>query len=170
MVALRARHSFSASSGALFSALADPGYHATLELPDVGPPHIVACESDGDHTTIDVRYEFTGRLDPIARRIVGRDRVAWIQSLALDPGNGRAVLRIVPEARGVKMTCSAVLHFRDDARGGCTRVLDGELRVHVPVVGGRAETSIAPGILRRLDVEAAALERWVTVGGGSGSL
>ncbi len=161
MVSLRARHKFSAPIEVVIGALGDPDYHSSLDLPDVEAPQIVTCGHDGPRVVIDVRYEFTGRLDPVARRIVGRERVAWIQSLSLDPITRRGELRITPELRGVRITCGAALAFVAAEDGGCTRTLDGELKVHVPIVGGRAEASIAPGILRRIDVEAEALERWV---------
>jgi hypothetical protein len=37
------------------------------------------------------------------------------------------------------------------------RELDGELVVAIPLVGSRAERKIVPGVLRRLDMEAEAV-------------
>lgn len=46
------------------------------------------------------------------------------------------------------------------AKDGLTlRRLDGELTVAVPGIGRMAEARIVPGLLRRLDLEAAAVAR-----------
>jgi Protein of unknown function (DUF2505) len=44
------------------------------------------------------------------------------------------------------------------AGGGTVRRLDGELVVAVPVIGRMAERRIVPGLLRRLDRDAQALD------------
>jgi hypothetical protein len=59
---------------------------------------------------------------------------------APDRLNGQAALRLVP-----------------DGDAGCRRHIAGDLHVRFPVVGGTAERRIVPGLLIRLDVEAAAL-------------
>lgn len=44
------------------------------------------------------------------------------------------------------------------------RRLDGELRVAVRPIGGMAERRILPGLLRRLDIEAQAVDDWLQPG------
>jgi hypothetical protein len=39
----------------------------------------------------------------------------------------------------------------------CRRRISGEFRIKIPLIGGKAERAIVPGLARRLDVEAAAL-------------
>jgi Protein of unknown function (DUF2505) len=48
--------------------------------------------------------------------------------------------------------------LRPDDGGGTVRRIDGELVVRAPLIGGTAERRIVPGLLRRLDVEAHALD------------
>jgi hypothetical protein len=52
----------------------------------------------------------------------------------------------------------------DDVR--CRRRISGDLRVKLPLVGSTAERRIVPGLVRRLDVEAAALQRELEVRDG----
>ena len=37
----------------------------------------------------------------------------------------------------------------------CRRLISGDFRIKIPLVGGKAERAIVPGLVRRLDVEAA---------------
>ncbi len=39
----------------------------------------------------------------------------------------------------------------------CRRVISGDFRIKIPLVGGKAEKAIVPGLARRLDVEADAV-------------
>ncbi len=157
-VKLTATHHFGASPAAVRAAMVDREFYAHLFLPDLEPPVVVDRRETGDRVELRLRFAFTGRLDPIARRIVGGDRVSWIQELLLD---GTACeLRVHPEARRIPVTCSGrfVLAPQGD---GCRRTLDGELRVKVPLIGAQAERALAPGITRRLDLEAVALDGYL---------
>jgi hypothetical protein len=40
----------------------------------------------------------------------------------------------------------------------CRRTIDGDFRIRIPVVGGTAERRVVPGLVRRLEVEADALD------------
>lgn len=164
MTELRSQHDFAAPVDAVIAAMSDPGYHAALELPDVAPPELLRHEVDGARTIVEVRFEFAGTLDPIARRVVGNDRIAWVQTITLDPIARRAELVIRPDVRNVKVTCRGTFTFLEHATDHSRRNLVGELKVHVPLIGGRAEAAIAPGIRRRLDLEAEGLARRLASG------
>jgi len=45
------------------------------------------------------------------------------------------------------------------------RRIAGDFHIRIPVVGGTAERAIVPGLVRRLDVEAAALAGRLAAGG-----
>ena len=59
------------------------------------------------------------------------------------------------------VSCNGTFVLHDADGGQCLRTLDGELRIRVPIIGSRAEKSLAPGIMRRLDLEAEALDRYL---------
>jgi Protein of unknown function (DUF2505) len=162
-VKLRASHVFAAPVAAVCAGMADADFYANLDLPDLERPELLTRTEDGDRTDIRLRFTYTGPLDPIARRIVGHDRVSWVQRLVVDPAASSAALTVAPELGVVPVTCTGTFTMRDADRDGtrCLRTLDGELRVKVPVIGGRAERSLAPGITRRLDLEADALDSYL---------
>jgi hypothetical protein len=142
--------------------MGDPAFYAELRLPDVEPPEVVVRTVDGDRVDMHVRFTYTGKLDPVARRIVGHEHVAWVQRLKIDPGSGTAALSVDPDVGVIPVTCSGTFTLHDVDGGRCLRTLAAELKIRVPIIGSRAEKSLAPGILRRLDLEAQALDRYLT--------
>jgi hypothetical protein len=140
--------------------MGDPAFYAELRLPDVEPPELVSRNVEGVCVDVHVRFMYTGRLDPIARRIVGHDQVSWVQQLQIDAAAASCELQVVPAVGMVPVTCTGTFTLREQG-DGCVRTLDGDLRIKVPIIGSRAEKSLAPGILRRLDLEAEALDRFL---------
>jgi hypothetical protein len=159
-VRLAASHHFAGSVAEVCAAMGDPAFYAVLRLPDVEPPELVSRTVDGARVDVHVRFMYTGKLDPIARRIVGHDQVSWVQQLQIDPVAASAALQVIPAVGMVPVTCTGTFALRTEG-GGCVRTLDGDLRVKVPIIGSRAEKSLAPGILRRLDLEAEALNAFL---------
>jgi hypothetical protein len=157
---LAASHHFSASVAAVCAAMGDPAFYAELRLPDVEPPELVSRSVSGERIDVDVRFTYTGKLDPIARRIVGHDQVSWVQTLQIDPSAASCALQVVPAVGMVPVTCAGTFSLLAEG-DGCVRTLDGDLRIKVPIIGSRAERSLAPGILRRIDVEAEALDSFL---------
>jgi Protein of unknown function (DUF2505) len=140
--------------------MGDPAFYAELRLPDVEPPELVSRSVDDGCVDVHVRFMYTGRLDPIARRIVGHDQVWWVQQLQIDAAAATAALQVIPAVAMVQVTCTGTFALREQG-DGCVRTLDGDLRIKVPIIGSRAERSLAPGILRRLDLEAEALNAFL---------
>lgn len=150
-------HRFGAAPDAVAAVLADPGFYRSLRLPDVGTPEVVSHDGVADGVArLRLRYEFTGSLDPLARRLLGGRRLAWIQDVHVEGRGGR--LEFFAEAAPKRLRGSA--RFDLVAEPGVTRrQLDGELVVAVPALGRAAEPRIVPGLVRRLDLEAEALAR-----------
>ncbi len=150
-------HRFRRSPEAVAAVLADPDFYRHLELPDVAAPVILDHRIVRSVVRIQLRYQFVGGLDPVARRLVGADRLAWLQDLEVDlSGSGR--LTFAAEADPRRLHGSAEFAVVGDGEGA-VRHLAGELVVAVPFVGSWAESRILPGLLRRLDLEAEAVEK-----------
>jgi hypothetical protein len=152
-----AEHQFAAPVDVVIAGLTDPAFHRDLQLPDLKLLGVDAHTNETE-TVLRLRYDFVGHLDPFARGLLGGRRLTWLQELRLDRASGAGQLTFEAEADPRR------LHGRADAAlepsdGGTLRRLDGELVVALPVVGSRAERHIVPGLLRRLDIEAEALDR-----------
>jgi hypothetical protein len=149
-----AEHRFHGPPQAVAALLADPGFYLDLDLPDLSRPVVIDRDEDG--SKLRLRYEFTGSLNPLARRLIGPDRLAWIQEIHVGAGSGELIFNA--EADPTRLHGSARFTLLADD-GGTVRRLEGELIVAVPLVGGKAERQIVPGLLRRLDIEAESLDR-----------
>lgn len=157
----RAEHEFGGPVDAVTALLVDPAFHRGLELPDLSLLDVVESAADGDLARLRLRYEFVGKLDPIAARLVGGRRLTWLQDLDLDLASGAGRLRFALEAEPKKLHGKAEFTIQPLASdpGRSVRRLAGELIVSVFPIGGMAEGRLVPGLRRRLDIEAAELDR-----------
>jgi hypothetical protein len=159
-VRFNAEHHFAGTVDALATLLLDPAFHTGLQLPDVSLPVVVDETRQGDEDVLRLRYEYTGQLDPIARRLLGNRKLTWLQEMRLDREIGTGRLSFHAEADPGRLHGTAVVRLEpEDGGAGSRRRIEGNLKVAVPVVGGTAERRIIEGLLRRLDVEAKALDQ-----------
>ncbi|HVC15200.1 MAG TPA: DUF2505 family protein [Acidimicrobiales bacterium] len=163
-----AEHRFAGTPAQVAAALGDPDFYLTLDLPDLRLLEVHEVDRSapsggtepvpgvtGAETGLELRYEFTGALDPVALRLLGGTRPTWTQEVRLrEDAGGR--LRFAAEANPRLLHGAAAFSLEREGEGTVRR-LDGELVVALPVVGGMAERRIVPGVLRRLDVEAEAV-------------
>ncbi len=149
-------HLFDAPGAAVTRLLGDPVFYLTLELPDLRQPEILDHHRDEDELVIRLRYEFAGRLDPLAQRFLGSSRLTWIQEIRLDHSAGSGTLDFAAEKDPRRLHGTAGFTLTEEGRG-TVRSLDGELIVALPGIGRMAERRIVPGLIHRLDIEAQAL-------------
>lgn len=154
-------HDFPADPKKVIDILCDPAFQEQLDLPDLSRPTIVEASTDGSARVLKLRYEFVGHLDPIAKKVLGNRKLTWLQELRMDTESLRGMLTFAAEADPNRMNGngSIVLSATD---AGAHRHMDGELLVKVPLIGGMAEKKILPGLIRRLDIEAAAVTTELT--------
>jgi hypothetical protein len=163
-VRFHAEHRFNGSEQAVAALLADPAFYLGLVLPDLSKPEVLEERKDGDDAMLRLRYEFVGSLDPIARRLLGSGHLAWIQEVRVDRSACSGALRFEAE-KDPRRLHGAADFVLTSTGGGTVRRLDGELVVAVPGIGRMAERRIMPGFLRRLDIEAQALDEQLRRGG-----
>jgi hypothetical protein len=150
-------HEFPAPPSAVAAILCDPAFHTALDLPDLSRPEVVESASSGSDRVLRLRYEFVGHLDPIARRVLAGRRLTWIQELRLDVASGIGRLTFQAESEPDRLHGAADVVLEPLPATATRRRIDGEFFVKVPLVGGTAERRIVPGLVTRMDVEAAAL-------------
>ena len=154
-------HRFNGSPQSVSAILADPAFHLGLVLPDLSRPEVLEEGEDAAASVLRLRYEFVGSLDPMARWLLGTGRLAWIQEIRVDRSVGSGTLRFEAEKNPRQLHGGADFVVTPDGEGSI-RTLDGELVVSVPGIGRMAERRIVPGLLRRLDIEARALDDLLT--------
>ncbi len=151
-------HRFPAVAADVIGVLLDPEFHLQLDLPDLARPTVMEHEDDGAQGVVRLRYEFVGQLEPMVQRLLGGRALTWIQELRLNRGSRTGSLSFAAEASKERLHGEGSLIFVED-HDGTTRTIDGEVVVDVPLVSRMAERRILPGLLRRLDIEAEALNR-----------
>jgi hypothetical protein len=156
-------HWFNGSPGAVAALLVDPEFYRGLALPDLSQPEVLESSSDAERSILRLRYEYVGTLDPIARRLLGENRLAWIQEVKVENKLGTGDLTFGAAGDSTRLHGSG--HFTlNEEDGRCVRRLSGDLVVAVPLIGSRAEKRIVPGVLRRLDIEAQAINNSLAEG------
>jgi hypothetical protein len=155
-----AQHDFGAPASAVIAVLCDPEFHIGLDLPDLSRPVVVTSSADGSRSVLRLRYQYVGQLDPIARKVLAGRTLSWIQELRIDRESGVGTLSFSAEADADRLNGTANVAITATGDGsGSQRRIAGDLHVRVPLIGGTAERRIVPGLVRRLDVEAAALAK-----------
>jgi hypothetical protein len=154
-------HRFPAPIPRVEAAMTDPAFYTALrDLPGVEPPELLDRSEQHGHVVLRVRYVFSGDLPSVARRVLGHGEVAWVQRSTVDLERHRTDFTIEPDRHAELLTCAGVYLLRTDA-SDTVRTISGELRVRVPLLGGRAERAIASGLVERIDAEANALRDYL---------
>ena len=150
-------HGFPGTVEQVASIMSDPAFQTGLDLPDLARPDVVTHEVDGSSRRLTLRYEYIGRLDPIAQKVVGGRKLSWVQDLRIDVSTGTGTLGFTADGVGGRADGTATVTITATGDASCRRRILGDFRIRIPLVGGKAERAIVPGLERRLDVEATAL-------------
>lgn len=146
---------------AVESALVDPDFLDRLaHLPRLGRPELLRRDDDGAVVRMEVRYAFAGELSPAVTKVVDPDRLTWVDEGVLDRRTHRSEHRIRPDHYQGRLTCTYETALRQEG-DTVVRIVEGELRVHFPFVGGRVERAIVSGIEDHARHEEAALQDWL---------
>ncbi len=149
-------HRFPAPAEAVLGAMIDAPFYATLVLPDLSLPELVGHFDDGVVGELALRYTYIGRLDPLARSLLGGGELVWTQQVRVDRAACGATLSFAAERDPARLYGHGEFVVAEDERGWC-RTLHGEVVVAIPIVGPAAERAILGGLRSRLDLEAEAL-------------
>ncbi len=147
----------------VYSTLVDPTFLAA-RLAELGGKGAALADYRGepdDRVSYRLRHGVEAKnLPPAVRTILGGDlTVDRAETWRPDPAGGYAgtVTVTIPGMPGdlggaVRLT---------DTDGGSTLVLDGSVRIPIPLVGGRIEETVADQISRLLDSEHDFAEKWL---------
>jgi hypothetical protein len=146
-----AEQRFDTSVRQLLALFTDPDFYPTLGgLPQISVPEIVAHSAKGDTVRIELRQRYTGDLPSAALAVIDPDRLTWVEQLVFDLEAATATTRLVPDHYPDRLTCTGRYTFLsiggDPDRPGAVRRLDGDLKVRVPLVGGRVEQALVSGL------------------------
>lgn len=141
--------------------MVNPTFLESTRLPDVGPPEVLSREENGDIVTLRVSYQYTGSLDSLARRVLRSGDVSWVQETKLDRSTHRTTFTVMPKVHADRFQCGGAMQVTQAGEATTQRVIDGELKIKVPLFGNRAESLILPGLRSRMQREAELLDEWL---------
>jgi len=152
---------FNHDADTVLAALTDPGFIDEMAgLPKLGRPELLIRDERGTQLIIHVRYAFVGQLSGAVRRVVDPARLTWVEQSTVDLASRAAAFRIVPDHYTNLLQCAGTSELTP-AGNGSRRVTVGELRVTVPLVGGRVERAILSGLQEHAAAEADLVEKWL---------
>jgi hypothetical protein len=111
---------------------------------DIAVVGVVRHEDDGARVLIEVRYQFTGSVSPAVRRVVQPEKMSWVTRTEVLPDGSRTGWIVLPDHYPDRLTASGEFRFEPGPDGPGTTVVtvEGELKVHVPLVGRSVERVI----------------------------
>jgi hypothetical protein len=147
-----------ATPEAIDAALVDPAFLVRMaELPKLGSAEVVSQARDGEVMRQDVRYLFQAELSSAVTRVVDPKKLTWVERSVCDLAAHRTQCEIRPDNYGGLLSgrYDAVIVATD---GGARRTLTGELKVKMPLVGGKVERAIVGGLEENAAAQTTLLE------------
>ena len=150
-----------ATPDAVDGALVDPAFLVRMaELPKLGSADVVSQARDGDVVRQDVRYLFQAELSSAVTRVVDPKKLTWVERSVCDLALHRTQCEIRPDNYG------GLLSGRYDAviiatGAGARRTLTGDLKVKMPLVGGKVERAIVGGLEENAAAQTTLLEQFL---------
>jgi Protein of unknown function (DUF2505) len=123
---------------------------------------VVHHEDAGDRVLLEVRFAFTGSVSAAVRAVIDPAKMTWITRTELLPALARSSWVVVPDHYPDRLSASGSYRFEEgDAGPDSTEVeVEGELKVHVPIVGRSVERVIVSSLRAYIAEEVAGIPGW----------
>ncbi len=154
-------HRFDAPVDVVAKVANDPDFQQTLaDLPNVGERRVTELieHPDGSIHRV-VRYTLGSQLPAPVVAVLGQT-ATWDEIGDYDPSTHQWTFQIKPHVLGGRLECRGRYAFVADGEA-TKRVVDVDLKVKVPLVGGRAEREIKKGLVDTMEAEAQLLAEYL---------
>lgn len=142
-------------------ALVDPAYYRALAaMPNIGEPEVLELSERVGRVDLRVRFAYTADLSGPARKVLDPTKLTWVVESSVDLASHMTTFRMLPDHYGDRIECHGAYTLRADGSQATIQHIEGDLRVHYPIIGKLAERSIVTGLKDHMAQEAAVLERW----------
>ena len=153
---------WSAGPDAVLEVYLDPDFWTSLDgLSATSAPEVLEVTRRADTAMVRLRYQLSVELPSQAARFIDPDDVSRIEETTWDLPARSAAVRFLPDQASTLMRASATAALAGDGND-TTREVRGELKVRIPLVGGRVEHVVVEGIGDHLEEEADAVAARLT--------
>jgi Protein of unknown function (DUF2505) len=143
------------------SAYLDPGFYRSLgELSGISAPEVQSLSQDGDHVRIVLGYRFAGQLNGPAKKILDPKKLTWSQVTDVDLAARRSEVKMLPDNYQGLLSFSGWYELRSVSDRECSQHFEGDLRIHLPVLGPLAERALGGSIRQNMAETALLIERY----------
>jgi hypothetical protein len=146
---------FAAPVADVLALFVDPDFYATLVgLPKITTPEVVDHRVEGEKVHLSLRQRYTGDVPAAALAFIDPAKLGWVEQLDFDLRQATATSRLHPDHYSDRFSCSGRYVFvtdGDDAHS--VRRIDGDLKVRIPLVGGKVEGALVSGLREHSDAE-----------------
>lgn len=154
-------HHFDAPAEEVARALLDKDFQASLgDVGRLAERVVLDQEEDGDKVVRRTRCVLDIDVGGPAKAFIGDADPAWIEVATWDPAEMTWSWVVEPEVAAELLEAHGHTTIEDNGDGASRRVT-GEVKVRVPLYGGRVENKIAEELESSYDEEARRLEEWL---------
>jgi Protein of unknown function (DUF2505) len=140
------------------AAYGNPAFYEGRPIRDhIEVLELVRHEDTGARVLMEVRFAFRGPISPAVQRVIDRNKMSWITRNELRPDESRADWVVLPDHYPDRMSAGGVYRFdpSGDGPSGTSSVvsIEGDLKVHVPLLGKSVEKVIVSGLRKYFEAE-----------------
>ncbi len=119
----------------------------------------VVGHHDGPPETMEIRYKFTGSVSSAVRAVVDPAKLSWVTRTEVQREERRTRFTVLPDHYPDRLDCSGTFSFTEGEDGPDSAVvtIEGDLKVHVFLVGRTVEQLIVSGLRAYLAAEVSLL-------------
>ncbi len=157
------------------AAYLDPAFYTSLgELSGISAPEVRSFSQTPDHGRIELGYRFSGQLSGPATKILDTNKLTWSQVTDVDLAARRSEVRMVPDNYQGLLSFAGWYDLRTVSDHECSQHFEGDLIIHLPILGPLAERALGGSIRQNMAETAHLIERYVaakdeSAGGGTGA-
>jgi hypothetical protein len=155
-------HSFTQPPDAVAEAILDEDYQHSLEnVESVETRELLSQEERPDGTVVRrTRCVLDLQITGMAKSFIGDGDPAWVEEAVWHPDRMEWTWVVIPEVAEGLLDAKGTISIRENG-GGTERVVEGDVKVKVPLYGGKVEGWIVDGIEQGYAEEAERLEEWL---------
>jgi hypothetical protein len=140
------------------AAYANPAFYLGREAREnISVLDVPRHERTGDHVDMDVHFRFSGTISSAVRAVIDPAKMSWITHSEVDLAGLRSDWTIVPDHYPDRLTGRGSYIFTPGPNGGTLIGVEGEIKVHVLLVGRTVEGVIVAGLKKYIAGEVAGI-------------